>query len=346
MTVLSSLSALSGFPALFAAEDLSVFSPVSPPAETIRDLFWLVLGITGGIFVVVESVLLYCIVRFRRRPGESPTHTEPPQIYGSHPIEVAWTVAPALIVFVLFMIVLRCIWDIRHDREPPAGALEITVVGHQWWWEFRYYKPVQPDGKPGDYLFTTANEMHVPVGEPVYLRLESADVVHSFWVPRLAGKTDVIPRLDKPNRMWFQAQAEGVYLGQCAEFCGTQHANMMFRVVVRSPEQYEKWLAEQQRPAAEDSAGQAGREFFMNNTCVNCHTVRYNGSPANGTFGPDLTHLMSRKKLAAEVIDNDTEGLTAWLKDPQKVKPGCLMPNFNLAPEDLQQLVAFLKTLK
>ncbi|HEY8506128.1 MAG TPA: cytochrome c oxidase subunit II [Gemmataceae bacterium] len=323
-------------------QDLSVFSPASPPAASIRRLFYLVLAVTGGIFLLVEVVLVNILLRSRRR--SSPSDAEPPQVYGSGPIEIAWTAAPALIVFVLVLAVARTEWEVRVDPgRPPPGSqpLSVRVVGHQWWWEFVY------EVYNGRALrFVTANELHVPasaggVARPVYLTLESADVCHSFWVPRLAGKTDLIP--GRANSLWFQTEEPGLYLGQCAEYCGTQHANMLLRVYVDPPGGFERWLTNQEAPAAEDAAAGAGREAFLSRSCVNCHTVR--GTPARGTFGPDLTHLMSRRTLGSGVVPNTPEELRRWLRDPHTLKPGCLMPSFGLEEGELDRIADYLLTL-
>src|SRR5947209_3147413 len=241
------------------AGDVSIFNPAAPPAESIRQLAILVLAITGFIFLIVEGVLCYCVLRFRR--GASPVK-EPPQIYGSKPIEIAWTTAPALVVFVLVLVTARTLWEVNvPPPSPRAGdnTLFVTVVGRQWWWEYQYDhyngKPIRglgPDGKETDLPVITANELHVPasadgVPRPVYLTLKSADVCHSFWVPRLGGKTDLIP--GRVNAMWFQTDRPGLYLGQCAEYCGTQHANMLLRVYVDSPEDFDRWLENQKKPA-------------------------------------------------------------------------------------------------
>lgn len=319
------------------AENLSIFDPASPQAESIRDLSVLILAIAAGIFLLVEIVLLYCIVRFRRRRGGS----EPPQVYGSNPIEIAWTIAPIAVLFVLFLVVTRTELVVRAAPPPPrAGdnSLFVTVVGHQWWWEYRY------DFFDGEPLgFTTANELHVP--DNVYLRLESADVCHSFWVPRLAGKTDLIP--GRTNHTEFRATQPGLFVGQCAEYCGTQHAYMLLRVQVEPPAEFRKWLADQRRPAnpppAENDEARAGEAVFLRQSCVNCHRIR--GTPADGNFGPDLTHLMSRKTLAAGATDNTPEQLRAWIADPQKIKSGCLMPAFGLSENDIDLVVAYLRTL-
>ncbi len=320
------------------ADGMAVFDPASAPAESIRDLFYLVLAISAGIFVVVGGMLVYCIVRFRSRAPREEREAEPPQLYGSGPIEVAWTVGPVLIVFVLFLVVIRTVVDVT---DVPEGALQVRVVGHQWWWEFEY-----PQSS-----VRTANELHVPTSadddrRAVRLELESADVVHSFWAPRLAGKTDLIP--GRKNHMWFEAREGGVYEGQCAEYCGTQHANMLIRVVAHSPAEFTAWLDNQAKDAAGDAtlddAQRAGKSVFLSQTCANCHTIR--GTPARGTVGPDLTHLASRATLAAGVVENNREQLSRWLHDPQLLKPGCNMPDLQLTSSEIADLVSYLESLK
>src|SRR5262245_6093262 len=257
-------------------ENLSIFDAASPQAQSIVNLSVLVLAITGLIFVVVEGVLVYTIVRFRRTAHDGAA--EPPQVYGSKPIEIAWTAAPALIVFVIVLVTTRTLWEV--NVTPPAprsgdNALFVTVVGRQWWWEFNYETY---DGRPLG--FTTANELHVPTGEagvprPVYLTLKSADVAHSFWVPRLGGKVDLIP--GKTNSLWFQTDQPGLYLGQCAEYCGMQHANMLIRVVAEPAVEFDRWLEHQARPAVDEPVARDGRASFLAQSCVNCHRVR--GTP-------------------------------------------------------------------
>jgi cytochrome c oxidase subunit 2 len=333
-----------------ADQSLSIFDPASPPAQSIVNLSILVLAITGFIFLVVEGVFVYAIVRFRR-PGTasgtegSDADSEPPQVYGSKPIEIAWTAAPALIVFVLVLVTTRTLWEVKitpPEPRPGDNALFVTVVGRQWWWEYTYETY---DGRPLG--FTTANELHVPAGEgdlhrPVYLTLKSADVAHSFWVPRLAGKMDVIP--GKTNSLWFQTKRPDVYLGQCAEFCGTQHANMLLRVVAEPVADFDRWLGDQARPPADEPAAREGRTAFLAQSCVNCHRIR--GTSAAGVYAPDLTHLMSRQTLAAGMIPNTPENLRHWVADPQSVKPGCLMPAFGLSPADVDRITAYLLTLR
>lgn len=313
-------------------ENLSVLEPTSAPATSIRDFFWMVVAIVGGILVVVGGALVYCIVRFRAREGDT---AEPAQIYGSRPLEVAWTLAPALVVFMLFLIVLRSVAEVRLN-QPPPHALEVKTIGHQFWWEFDY----------PELGFRTANEMHVPTSDPstarpIFLRLRSADVIHSFWVPRLSGKTDLVPGRD--NKMWFQADHEDIYFGQCAEYCGAQHANMMIRVIAEPLERFEAWCAEQRQQAQDVPAVQAGRDIFLKNSCANCHTIR--GTPAAGTFGPDLTHLHSRQTLAAGVIANNPENLRRWIANPETFKPGCKMPALRLSEENIARVAQYLDTL-
>lgn len=327
-----------------ATHNLSIFAPASPPAESIRTLSILVFAITAFIFLVVEGVLLYCLVRSRRRRGEEAS--EPPQVYGSKPIEIAWTAAPALIVFILMLVTARALWEIKiqapRTPQPDDHALFVTVIGRQWWWEYVYESY---DGKKLG--FTTANELHFPASEPglarpVYLTLKSADVCHSFWVPRLAGKTDLIP--GHTNTMWFQTEKTGLFVGQCAEFCGSQHANMLLRVVVDAPGEFERWLEHEASPAVDEPAAADGKAAFLAQSCVNCHAVR--GTPAKGSYAPDLTHLMGRQSLAAGMVPNSTEELGRWVDDPQAIKPGCLMPAFGLSKSDRDRIVGYLRTLR
>lgn len=314
-------------------ENLSIFDPVSPPAFSIRDLLYLVLGVAAAIFVLYEGILVYSIVRFRHR--ESDETIEPPQIYGSKPIEIAWTAAPLLTVFVLFLVTVRSTVEVRPSK-PPEGSMPVVVVGHQWWWEYQYPQ----------FGFKTANELHVPITDtvrrPTDCELLSVDVIHSFWIPRLAGKTDVVP--NHPNRMWFEPLESGLFLGHCAEFCGTQHANMMIRVVAQTPEEFDKWVENQRKSAVDDPSVRNGRNLFLSQACINCHTVR--GTIANGTFGPDLTHLMSRDTLVTGLVSNDREQLRKWLTNPDSIKPGSLMPNMHLNERQVDLIVDYLFTLK
>lgn len=316
------------------AQVTNLLQPLSQPAQEIKELSMLVLAICAAIFLIVTGLLVYAIVRFRHRAGDEAS--EPPQIYGSNQIETAWTVLPILIVFVLILVTSRTIADIQNRKAVP-GAVHATIVGHQWWWEIRY----------PDLGIVTANELHVPASDvsrrqPTFLKLQSADVAHSFWVPQLAGKTDVIP--GRENSMWLEPTQPGTYLGNCAEYCGMQHAQMLIRVIVQSPGEFERWVAEQKRAATEEPSAQEGRRVFFANSCVNCHTIR--GTSALGAFGPDLTHLMSRETLASGATPNTPETLRAWVRDPQKLKVGCLMPNMQMSDTEVDQIVSYLQTLK
>ena len=312
----------------------NIFAPASTPARSIADLSVFVLAITGVIFVVVFALLVYSVVKFRGRVMDA--GREPAQVYGSTQMEVAWTIIPILIVVVLFLATARVIHAIQ-DAPEPAGAVQVTVIGHQYWWEFRYPK----------FGIVTANELHIPVSDPrhptpTFLQLLSADTDHSFWVPELAGKTDLIP--NHPNRMWMDPQRTGVFLGQCAQYCGTQHAKMLLRVSVDGPEEFAAWVRAQQSRAVENKSAIAGKRVFESNACMNCHAV--SGTPADGRFGPDLTHLMSRATIAAGAAKNTPDNLRLWIDDPSAFKPGSQMPAMKLSEADLHAVVSYMETLQ
>jgi cytochrome c oxidase subunit 2 len=311
----------------------SIFDPHSTPAESIRHLSYFVLGVTGLIFLVVFSLLSYVVVKFRSRVAGA--DREPAQVYGSTQIELAWTVIPILIVAVLFLATARVIHGIQ-DAPRPAGAVELTAIGHQFWWEFRY----------PELGIVTANELHVPVSDPAhptptFLKLLSADTDHSFWVPQLAGKTDLIP--NRVNDMWLDPHETGLFLGQCAQYCGTQHGKMLLRVYVDSPKDFNAWVREQRQPANQDGKEAAGRHVFESTACLNCHAI--DGTNGTGRFGPDLTHLMSRRTIAAGAAENTPENLRLWIQNPGAIKPGSLMPAMKLSDPELDALVRYLETL-
>jgi cytochrome c oxidase subunit 2 len=321
----------------FVRSQTSIFDPAATPAHSVFGLSMLVLSVTLGIFLVVGSLLLYAVIRFRQRPTDS--DREPAQIYGSNQIELSWTVIPILIVVMLFLSTTRVILETEASPKP-AGALDVTVIGHQFWWEYRYPK----------LGVVTANELHIPVSDPAkptptYLSITSADTDHSFWVPRLAGKTDLIP--NRLNTMWIDPQAPGLYLGQCAQYWGVQHAKMLLRVYAQSPEDFAAWVKQQQRPSGADlsrnAAAAEGQRVFMHSACINCHTVT--GTVANGRFGPDLTHLASRDTIASGPVENTPENLRQWIADPNSMKPGVLMPSMHLNDHDLDVITAYLTTL-
>jgi len=311
-----------------------IFQPASTPADMIHSLSLFVLEVTGLIFLVVAALLAYAVVKFRRRADDD--GREPPQVYGSNQVELAWTVTPVLIVLILFFAAARVIHAIQ-QAPKPEGAIEVAVIGHQFWWEYRYPK----------LGVVTANELHIPVSDPknptpTFLTLLSADTDHSFWVPQLNGKTDLIP--NRENSMWLDPHQVGMYVGQCAQYCGTQHAKMLLRVYVEPRDQFDKWVAAQAKPAQPSDAVSEGRHIFETTACVNCHTV--SGTMANGRFGPDLTHLMSRDTIASGAAPNTREQLRLWIHQPDAIKPGSLMPAMMLTDKELDALMAYMESLK
>lgn len=312
----------------------NIFKPLATPGSEENQAALLTLAITAAIFVVVAGLIVYTIWRFRRRP-EDDSRQEPPQVYGSNQIEAAWTIIPILIVFVLIGVSARVIASVQ-NASPPPNTLKLRLVGHQWWWEVQY----------PDYGFVTANEIHVPANvdgkTATYLELTSVDVIHSFWIPQLAGKTDLFP--NRVNYMWIDPKEPGVYVGNCAEYCGTQHANMLLRVIADTPEDFKAWTVQQQQPANNDPQQNQAKDAFGSFACVNCHMIR--GTGAAGKFGPDLTHLMSRQTLGAGVLVNDAKNLRDWINDPQVAKPGCFMPSMKLTDQELGQVVSYLQSLK
>jgi cytochrome c oxidase subunit 2 len=299
-----------------------------------RSLSIFVLMVTAAIFLVVFSLLAYAVVKFRKRKVSD--GREPAQVYGSSQLELAWTVIPILIVVVLFLATARVIASIQ-NAPRPSSAMEVTVIGHQFWWEYRY-----PSLK-----VVTANELHIPVSDPAhptptFLTLLSADTDHSFWVPRLGGKTDLIP--NHPNNMWMDPRETGLYLGQCAQYCGTQHAKMLLRVYVQTRAEFDRWIQEQSQPARIGDAVSEGQRIFERTACVNCHTVA--GTAAKGRFGPDLTHLMSRETIASGAAPNTPENLRLWIQDPSVFKPGSKMPAMGLSDQELSAVTTYMETLR
>ena len=300
--------------------------PSSDLGRVIHDLFMAISGWVLFIFVVVEALLLFAVWRFRSRPGLG----EPKPVHGHLGLELGWTLVPVLIVIAIAAPTIAAVF--RTQATPPAGALKVEVIGHQWWWEVRY----------PDLGVTTANELHLPVGRPVSLSLKSADVIHSFWVPRLGGKRDMIP--GRVNSLNFTVTEAGEYTGQCAEFCGVSHANMRLLVIAQSPAEFEAWTGHLKAPPAPPAREAAqGLQAFLAGGCVACHAIQ---GVAFGVVGPDLTHFGSRKTLAAGLLPNIPEHLARWLANPPLVKPGTLMPKLPLTQAQLSALVAYLGSLK
>jgi cytochrome c oxidase subunit 2 len=279
------------------------------------------------IALVVGVALAWVLVRYRERAGTG----LPPQTRGHTLLEIAWTVAPAIVLLVIAIPTIQVIFRTA-GTAAPKDALEVTVRAWQWWWEFRY----------PSLDVVTANELHLPSGRTVVLRLEGPDVLHSFWVPQLGGKRDVVP--GRENVIVMTPSAPGEYWGQCAEFCGTSHANMRFRVIVDPPRDFERWTAAQKAPPAEpEGIAAEGKTLFAASACVGCHTIR---GVSAGVLGPDLTHFGSRKMMMAGLRPNTPANVVAWIKDPPALKPGAKMPAVGLTDHQARALAAYLAGLK
>jgi cytochrome c oxidase subunit 2 len=284
-----------------------------------------------GVGILVFGVLAYILLRYRQIPGTA----TPNQVHGNTTLELAWTLIPALLIGVIAVPTVRTIFSTQ--AEAPAGALTVDVLGYQWWWEFRYPMP------NGDTV-VTANEIHVPVGRPVELRITSRDVLHSFWVPQMGGKRDLIP--GRINRIVFTPLEPGVYLGQCAEFCGDSHALMKMRLIAHEPEEFAAWLENEARPAVAptDSAVMLGQQLVTAGACAGCHVIQ--GTNARfSRIGPDLTHFARRSTVAGGIMENNAENLTAWIDNPPAIKPGSRMPDLGLSEQEIAYIVAYLQTL-
>jgi cytochrome c oxidase subunit 2 len=304
--------------------DDATIRPISDFGRQTQTIYETVFWWTLGIFVVVELLLVFALWRYRGRDDDPEV---PEQVHGHTWLEIGWTLAPAVILLVIAIPTMSTIF--RQQAPPPPDALQVTAVGHQWWWEFVY----------PDLGFTTANELHVPRGRTVNLTLTSGDVIHAFWVPRLGGKRDLNPGSE--NTIVFTADSVGVYDGQCAEFCGTSHANMRMKLFVDEPSDFEAWASLQARPARPDSAGY---QTFLASGCAACHAI--DGTPAQGKVGPNLTHFGSRSTFASGLLPNEREHLAGWLRNPDSVKPGALMPDLNLSKERLSDLLGLLEGLR
>jgi cytochrome c oxidase subunit 2 len=297
-------------------------------ARAILYVYAIITWTTAIIGVLVFVVLFIALVRFRARPGQAEL---PRQIRGHTLLEISWTIGPALALLIIAIPTIQVIFRTQ-SAATPSDALHVTVRGWQWWWEFRY----------PDLGVVTANELHLPAGRRVVLRLDGPDVIHSFWVPQLGGKRDVIP--GRLNQITLTPEQPGEYWGQCAEFCGASHANMGLRAIVQTAADFDAWVA-QQKAAAVEPAGPAaaGKAIFAASACVGCHTIR---GVSAGVLGPDLTHFGSRRMLAAGMWPNTPENVAEWVKDPQRLKPGVKMPALGLTDEQAKAVAAYLTSLK
>lgn len=323
---------------------MDMLSPNSPAASETASLFYFVFWIAVIVFILVEGLLVWFVLKYQRRAQDE----HPEQYHGNTRLEITWTVIPALILLVVFGLTIRTMGTTGPTNAPSAGV-PIDVFGHQWWWEIQY----------NDGQIKTASELHMPSDQVMNVTLRSENVIHSFWVPRIMGKTDTMPGHE--NETWLMTSETGTYDGQCAEFCGTQHANMKFRVIVQSPQDYQAWLANQAAPPVEPAPGSleaAGKEIIETptNYCSTCHTIQ-GSRTAVGVTGPNLTHFASRSCFAGCMYENTRENLTAWLTNSNAMKPGNLMaktlaqlnpqdPDHPLRPDQVEALVAYLSSLK
>ncbi len=321
----------------------NILAPFSPAAEETASLFYFIFWIAVVIFIGVEGMLVFFVLRYQRRAQDE----HPEQYHGNTRLEITWTIIPALILVVVFAFTIRTMGQ-TGPTSPPGKGIPIKVIGHQWWWEIQY-----EDGK-----VLTASELHMPTNTVMNIVLNSDNVIHSFWVPSLMGKTDVMPSHD--NQTWLLGNITGIFSGQCAEFCGAQHANMLFRVIVQSPSDYQAWLANQQQPPFEPAPGspaERGKQIITDPKylCVGCHAIQ--GTNAVGITGPNLTHFASRGCFAGCRFENNHENLTRWLTNPEAMKPGNLMgqaltklkpetPYNPLTPDEIAALTAYLESLK
>jgi cytochrome c oxidase subunit 2 len=335
------------------SDPLSTFDAAGPVSKNQLNLFWVIFWASAGVFVLVAGLLLYSVIRFRERPGGD----LPAQVHGNRRLEILWTLVPALLLAAISVMTVRSIFELESPPSDPADRLRVEVIAHQWWFEAVY----------PDFNVTTAGEIHIPVGQDVSITLDSDDVIHSFWVPKLGGKKDIIP--NKTNTTWFRADEAGVFFGQCAEFCGIAHALMRFRVVAEPREEFEQWVGSQQAAAAIPQGPAAqGQQVFNSKGCVVCHTVsgpdtavvRDSRKAAfmSGqamTHAPNLTHFANRETFAGGIEDSTEENLKEWLRDPEDVKPGNRMarladafnnPEMALTEEDISALVAYLRSLE
>jgi len=328
----------------------STLNPAGPQAREIDNLFRPVFWIAVGVFVVVEALIVFAVFRFRRRPGDA---ANPVQVHGNTRLEIIWTAIPAIILAVIAVPTVRTIFALAETPEDP-NLVNVRVIGHQWWWEFQY----------PELGIVTANEIHLPVDQPVHLEMTSEEpaasgvdknaipVAHSFWIPRLAGKQDVLP--GRTTRMTIQAEDPGIYLGQCAEFCGLSHANMRLRAIAHTEQDFDAWVRSMRSPAPEPAEGTLeaeGAELFQRFvtpeypdgfSCLACHTV---DGTVGDQVGPNLARYGERETLGAGVFDNTEANLRRWLRDPRAMKPGVVMPDYGLSEEQIDALVAYLMSL-
>lgn len=308
----------------------SLFYSGSKGATEINNLFLQYMILAAIIMVIVAGTIFIAALKYRakKRPEE------PEQIFGNKKFEITWTVLPFLAVTFFLILAIRTMSAINVPSDENKSNPDIVVIAHQWWWEMRY----------PHYHITTANELHIPVGKKLLMRITSADVIHDWFVPELGRKIDAVP--GRLNYNWIEADTAGLYRGMCNEYCGSEHAWMRIRVIAENQEDFDNWVKNQQKipPAPQTELSIKGSEIFQQMSCADCHAIR--GTSANGVVGPDLTHLGSRQTILSGMLKNNNENLTRWLKDPQKVKEGAHMPDFILDKNQIKALVTYLEGLK
>jgi cytochrome c oxidase subunit 2 len=313
--------------------------------QKIFDLYALVFWLATAVFIIVEAALVYSVIRFRRRPGDP----LPAQVHGNNKLEVAWTIAPALLLAFVAVPTLQTIANTSKVPAPGPDVQEVRIIGHQWWWEVRYPDPSNRDDPAKD-LVVTANEIHIPADKTASFILTSADTQHSFWIPKMGGKQDILPT--RTNHLHFKPQETGEFYGQCAELCGSSHANMRMRLFVQTQADFDAWMQQQRQQPGDPASDQIrkGRSAFLRSQCVACHSIA--GTTAQGVVAPNLTHVGSRTTIAGAVLENTPDNMKRWIEDPQQFKPGhregYTMPPFQdvLKPEDIDNNVAYLQSLK
>ena len=331
----------------------SVLHPLGEFARITDAVFMQTVWWATAVFVLVQGALLYAMYRFRGRPGDA----EPAQVHGNTTLEIVWTIIPAVILAVIAVPTVKAIF--KTSEVPGDNPLTVEVIGHQWWWEFRY----------PEYQLTTANELHVPINRTVHLKMGSADVLHSFWVPQFAGKRDVFP--NRETRLWFIAERAGNYPAQCVEFCGVQHGKMAYRVVASEPAEFEAWLAKMRtfaaappaaapstkdtvrttsagasvETASQSAAAADGQKLFMAKGCAGCHSLVAVNAP-KGMLGPNLANIGARSWIAAGTLPNTDENLARWIRVPQEIKQGVLMPNLGMSEDEAKAIAGYLRTIR
>jgi cytochrome c oxidase subunit II len=305
----------------------STVFPLSDWAHQIQNLYSLIFILAAIVFIAVEGFLLFTVLRYRRTAD----NRLPSQTHGNTTLEILWTILPAIVLLIIMVPSIGTIF--ASDAAPAGNNLRVKAIGHQWWWEFQY----------PDLGITTANEFHLPLNQTATFELESVDVIHSFWVPRMGGKVDNVPT--RTNHMWYTPQQVGEFPGQCVEFCGLQHANMRLRLVVDTPEDFQRWVQRLQQPPPPIAEPHTrGAALFLGGACVSCHTI--NGTAAQGKVGPNLTNIGSRKTIAAGILENTPDNLKNWIQHPQTYKVGNKMPDLGLSDDEARAIAGWLSTLK